>query len=371
MSTEPRVLNPSAAVTPPAAVRGAKPDAEFVRQELSRIPFARLGFHATALTDLTLNPFKGTAIRGLLGHHLRPLLVAAGTTPEAADCLFGDLWGRAMLPSDDRGKVPEKSRPYVVVPPLSTRRFFACGESLQFGIHLFGAAIDLARPIIDAFERGGRECGLSGAVLAGATGRTTERNRFGLEFVEATERGGRRRIVWSRDRLHAAVLPVLRLADVAQGKVGVRELEIEFVTPTNLRSNHRHYDRADLGRLVEQILSRARALALDHAGVDLDPTLAALVDAAAGMRLVSDRTRWVSFRRSSSRQGEYVNVGGLVGSARWVGELDSLLPVLELGRILGVGKTAVSGCGRYELRWPGVGATRGRQGRRGSAEGET
>ena len=356
MPFESRLNLPMVSVARSEAACGEKLDPELICQELSRISFVRLGFHATAVTDLHLNPFKGTALRGLLGHPLRRLLRAQGVSPEVADHVFGDLWGHGVGKAPGRERGPEKSRPYVIVPPASAQRFFARGEPLRFGVVLVGTATDHSRPIIDAFERAGRESGLSGASGARSADGTPPRNRFGLDFVEATERGGRRRIVWSRDQLHAGALPRLRLVDVTQLPVGVREIEIEFVTPTNLRSNHRNYDRADLRRLIEQILTRVRALARDHCAADLSPALLALVDQAADVQLLADRTRWVSFRRSSSRQGEFVNVGGIVGSATWAGDLDPLIPVLELGRIFGVGKTAVSGCGRYELRYsPAVG----------------
>ncbi|MFN3595527.1 MAG: CRISPR system precrRNA processing endoribonuclease RAMP protein Cas6, partial [Thiobacillaceae bacterium] len=61
------------------------------------------------------------------------------------------------------------------------------------------------------------------------------------------------------------------------------------------------------------------------------------------------RLRWQDWTRYSSRQQKKMDLGGVVGEWRLVGDLSPFAPFLHLGQWLHVGKEATFGLGGYRL----------------------
>jgi len=59
--------------------------------------------------------------------------------------------------------------------------------------------------------------------------------------------------------------------------------------------------------------------------------------------------RWVDWERFSTRQQREMNLGGIVGTVTYAGEVAPFMPLLRLGELVHVGKAAVFGNGRYEI----------------------
>ena len=76
-----------------------------------------------------------------------------------------------------------------------------------------------------------------------------------------------------------------------------------------------------------------------------------LIDQAAQIELVDDRTRWIDLGSYSSRQRKSTPIGGFVGEATLAGDLGALLPVLLWGSVVQVGKDTVKGNGVYSIVW--------------------
>ncbi len=101
--------------------------------------------------------------------------------------------------------------------------------------------------------------------------------------------------------------------------------------------------------LIRNLLRRLSSLAYFHHGWELDLDFTGLIERAAGVRLVEDNTRWVNWERYSSRQDSKMNLGGVVGTVVYEGDLDEFIPLLRLGELVHVGKGAVFGMGKYEM----------------------
>ncbi len=76
------------------------------------------------------------------------------------------------------------------------------------------------------------------------------------------------------------------------------------------------------------------------------PSLLAQGDAA---RLVGRGAGWQELERYSSRHDRKMEMGGLLGEARYVGDVASLREILAWGQLCHVGKYAVAGNGWYEI----------------------
>jgi hypothetical protein len=74
-------------------------------------------------------------------------------------------------------------------------------------------------------------------------------------------------------------------------------------------------------------------------------TLATMADAVGSEK----KLKWRDWARYSSRQGQKMDLGGVVGTWRLSGELAPFLPFLHVGQWLHVGKEAAFGLGCYRL----------------------
>ena len=82
------------------------------------------------------------------------------------------------------------------------------------------------------------------------------------------------------------------------------------------------------------------------------PDSQALLQAASQCTLNSSNMRWHAIQRHSSTQNQKIPLSGLMGSAQLHGPaqaLETLLPLLQLGEQLHIGKDIVMGLGRYQL----------------------
>lgn len=94
------------------------------------LSYARFSCHLRVKTLMVLPPYKGAVFRGAFGHALRRLVCAAPRTecrdcPLRARCLYVALFEPPPPPGfADAAKFPQAPRPYVLNPPLTSRRTF-------------------------------------------------------------------------------------------------------------------------------------------------------------------------------------------------------------------------------------------------------
>ncbi len=127
-------------------------------------------------------------------------------------------------------------------------------------------------------------------------------------------------------------------------------LRLELVSPLSLNREGAPVRRWDTRTFVSALLRRIKNLAYFYADLDLAIDFDTLIEAAAeSVRVAGDDTHWVDRHRYSSRQGQVMRIGGLMGSVNLEGELGMLLPYLELGTIVHTGKKTSFGNGKYVL----------------------
>jgi hypothetical protein len=105
--------------------------------------------------------------------------------------------------------------------------------------------------------------------------------------------------------------------------------------------------------LVKALLGRISSLSYFHCGQRWGTDFRGLIDRAAGVRIVKSETHWEDWSRFSGRQGQRVEMGGLVGRITYAGDLRDYLPLLALGELVHAGKGTVFGNGKYGVR-PGT-----------------
>jgi hypothetical protein len=96
-------------------------------------------------------------------------------------------------------------------------------------------------------------------------------------------------------------------------------------------------------------MRRLSSLSYFHHGAPLPADYTGLSERARGISLIKNATYWHDWERYSQRQGQRMNMGGLVGTAVYEGELDEFMPWLILGEQVHVGKNTVFGLGKYRI----------------------
>lgn len=319
---------------------------------------------------LLLPPYKGSTLRGgfgsvfrriscsMRGSDCRPCLLRTS-------CPYAYIFETAPLPGSEALRNYENiPRPFIIEPPLDTRTSYKSGEKLCFNLILIGRAINYLPYFIVAFRE------------LGETGIGRARKKYRLDEIKAVDPSGSKiEIVYSAgDRLVkntdlAWRCDIARILDeqppggVYRQKTetlspsagatcdtqGARRATLHFRTMTRIKFTESYTSRIEFHMLIRNLLRRLSSLAYFHHGWELDLDFTGLIERAAGVRLVEDNTRWVNWERYSSRQDSKMNLGGVVGTVVYEGDLDEFIPLLRLGELVHVGKGAVFGMGKYEM----------------------
>lgn len=324
-------------------------------------------------TPLVLQASKGSALRGALFGALRArFCVSPGLNAEAdadsplcAACPGDDTCPISYLMAtpnrhDALGRGQELPHPYVVVPPLTSQTTYQPGERLEFGLTLFGAAAHTFPYLLVAAQAMGEQ----------GLGLGHERGRLALREIWQVNP-----IVGQQMRLFHHQRAMARMPNLAVTAEQVRDfaadlpaddLILHFLTPTRLITEGVLVQSGPpLDVLLHRLLERLWMLAAvygEQPGSDaanpnshreaLDEWRASwpvLLTAVRQVRGIGNGARWQEMTRYSSRHDRSMPTSGLVGEARYQGDLTELREVLLWGQLCHVGKLAVLGNGMYEL----------------------
>lgn len=320
-------------------------------------------FSLRATDELSLPEYWGSTLRGGFGHVFRRIACPARSgegCPIPYQCPYHLIFETSPPPEAQALRnLDEIPRPFVIAPPSpvtargepalspverpsrTTGGRHPPGAELSFGLSLIGRAIDFLPYFVVAF----RELGLDG--LGRGRGRFCLRQIDGIDVLS-----GEAHPVY-RDEDHL-VRSLDRRVSLAACRARARQcngrLTVRFLTPTRLKHNGQLAERPEFHVLFRALLRRLSSLALFHCDVRLDVDYRGLIAEAEQVKLTSNNTEWHDWQRYSSRQGQRMDFGGLIGEASYEGEFSAFLPYLLFGQWTHVGKNATFGLGRYLLR---------------------
>jgi hypothetical protein len=134
--------------------------------ELQKICFASFLFHLRATSELYLPAYKGSTLRGAFGIVFKET-VCIVDHGECARCLLKSKYAYPYVfdtPVPDGSarmrKYERAPHPFVIDPPLETRRFYGVADLLSLGLTLIGRAIEYLSYFIYAFEQMGTNRGI-------------------------------------------------------------------------------------------------------------------------------------------------------------------------------------------------------------------
>jgi len=315
---------------------------------LDNFRLARYRFTLCAREPMTLPAYKGCTLRGGFGYALKSAVCIRPVGQVCDRCLLPDTCPYAALFEGTRPqdaallrKNTEVPLPFVIEPPLDRRTQFRPGETLDFDLVLIGRAIPYLAHFLVAF----RHLGEAGIGLKQA--------KYDLTRVAArSSLNGSEAVVYEQNHLRLDEMPAPITFEAIAARAAslpTDRLTVRFLTPTRLKHADEYATRPDFHILIRALLRRVSSLAYFHCGERWETDYRGLIEQAQRVELAENHTGWVDWERYSTRQKQRMNLGGLVGEARYAGDLGPFLPLLALGELVHVGKACVFGNGKYEL----------------------
>ena len=299
-------------------------------RDLDQFEFCHLRLHLELLSEVTLPEFALLRLRRDLR---RAALRVLG--PGSA---FTTLFDPPL--ADDPESVRRYQRPgpaFVLRPTLLDTTRLGIGDRLAMELLLVGRGIRYATELLSSLEELGRnglwakegQFALSAAAVVDADGKERSLANFGLTLGSSLPRISGR---WFLDSLPFS-----------------SRWRLTFVTPARLLVDNRPLFRGSLQRLVPFVLRRVTSMAHAHCGVELITDSQLLLSHSAGLAVRESRLLWKDWRAIET-DGENHDLGGLIGAVSFDSPVEEdLLSLLQIGSLLGLGRGAAYGAGRYRL----------------------
>jgi hypothetical protein len=318
------------------------------------LPLLRYRFECELKSPLRINPNFGAALRGAMGRVLKTLAVGDlrhHLSEKAARNQNPYSWIFESEPppgSPVLSKASNIPRPYILRPP-SGEQLLGAQDSLIFELILIGKATDYFPWLFFTFWELGKQ------------GLGYNETRYALKTVSVLDRTGKvLNELYDGKGFHESTVtsaPTERSLQERIEKLPTDQITIRFLTPVALRSGStpgkpgRPVGLPDFGIFFRRLRDRISSLIKFYGQPEAMPEInwKGLGEAATSVHLVENQTKWVNMSRTT-RRGELQDLGGLVGTARYAGDLRPFLLWLVLGEQIHVGRNTVVGNGRYELQ---------------------
>ncbi len=318
----------------------------------------RINLNAKELIHLPL--YKGSALRGVFGYALKRIVCVINKS-RCDDCMlrFKCVYSTIIetpVPEDhpDQRKYKNAPHPYVIIPPLTRRRYFKLDESIFFDIVLIGKANEYLPYFIYAFTEMGKH------------GIGKERGKFDVASVEALHLDGTKTEIFNGNTgiLRAAEnridynlfisspspkpSPVKGEGKSAGETFKGDEITISFETPVRIKENDRLKQDIPFNLLIRRLSERAFLLVHLHCGVELGD-YEGFAKGSENVETIKNKLRWVDWERYSSKQQTKMKFGGWIGEITYKGDFQKYLPLLKLGEFIHIGKATTFGLGKYKI----------------------
>lgn len=307
---------------------------------MDSLTFCRLRITIRLLDNAFLPPYKGSCIRGAIGHGMRALACTTGALscsgcPAISVCDFTRLFKPDQIPGKS---IPA---PYIVDPPALRETRFAKGCELTFTLTLFGAAADLLHRWIKAIEIAGTRFGLG-----------EDRAFFELVRIDAENPQGGMLTVYDAGTVRQEPPPRFSFSVVKDSYAAsqAQKVYVRLLTPLKFKDKGSVANDLTAQLFFETLLRRIRSLSHFYA------TDAPLLDFTSDIKKVAmghKTLRWITLERKSISHPTAVNLGGFVGSFELTGLTPPLLTLLAFGVYTHLGKNTVYGCGKYAFELKG------------------
>lgn len=273
----------------------------------------------------------------------RVLRLAGRPSSESCDDAALQRWKslfQPLLSSDPiaRRKYQKPAPAFVLTIPILHKQIFSAGDQLDLEVLFLGTGI----PLINDFLRS--------LIHLGCMGLVAGHGRFAVTAVRNREPDYSETVIWQQNEpLEILTCAVQPLTWWLQSEHVASSVSVKFVTPVRLMIDGKPLRKPVFKKIFPFMLRRVTSMLYAHAGIEVldDPTY--LLEQVASLTVSEFKMHWQDWRVLAGRQG--MNVGGFVGEMIIQGQaLEEMYWILSAASLLGIGKGATYGAGRFLLR---------------------
>ncbi len=308
------------------------------------LPITDLRITLKALEPIQLPAFAGSKLEGAFGHALyeiactRKDLEACQPCPLRQICPFATLYMPSLPSHMNVASLESPPRPLVFHTEFQNERTIKTGSQLEFGLRVLGKAKQHLPYIIAAIQEMGRE------------GIGNNRGRFELLEVQSIQP-----YTLETKTITTINNPVVQLEPIVIShedfpQLPKNQITLHLETFMHLKTAGQVAEQLQFPILIRSLQRRLSNLEQIYgAGSSVGANFAELPQLARELHILEQNTEFVSQRRSGhGRQPVIMN--GLIGSVTYKGDLEPFAQVLRYGELIGVGKWAHFGAGRYSIK---------------------
>lgn len=307
----------------------------------SELAYLRLEWECDFAQDVSFPAFKGSMLRGALGHALKATVCAVRVKIcepclLRPHCLYARIFEYKAVPEQGRLAQAALPHPYVLEYPTEAQHF-GPERPLVFQLLLFGSYTETVPYWIYSVQQMGAQ-GLGPRQADG------QRATFSLRQLRAA---GEVLYDSSQETVKEPTqLPQLRWEESPDE---ISRLRLQLRTPLRTKDRGQFATRLDFPLLVRLMLRRLQALQ-EAFGVRLEPeNVRELLGQAHTVEVVEDRLYWQEQTRYSQRQRGPQQMGGLLGEITFAGDLRPFWPLLQIAQVVHLGKETSFGLGQLEV----------------------
>lgn len=307
---------------------------------LIKFKIARFKFCLKATSEIRLPLYKGSVLRGGFGVIFKKV-VCAIRKKECRECL---LYRRCIYAYIFETPPPEDSEilsrytkiphPFIIEPPLETKRDYQEGEEITFTFIIIGKAIEYLPYFIYTFDELGR------------MGIGKGRGNFQLSSVRLEDSKTDNRLIYS-DR--EKTISKFEIRGFEFDDISTSHLALNFITPARIIFNETLTIDLEFHHLIRTLLRRISSLSYFHCGERLDIDFKGLIERAKEIKTINRELRWYDWERYSTRQKTRMKLGGFKGKITFESDLNEFIPFLRIGEIVHIGKGTAFGLGKYMI----------------------
>ncbi|HHT9154036.1 MAG TPA: CRISPR system precrRNA processing endoribonuclease RAMP protein Cas6 [Candidatus Hypogeohydataceae bacterium YC40] len=316
---------------------------------MNNFQIARFRLTLKVLEEVNFPPYKGSVFRGGFGYAFKKVACTQKETTCNAcllksTCVYSYVF-ETPPPKDSQmlRLYPRVPHPFIIEPPLEERQIYTQGAEIIFHLVLIGKAIDYLPYFVYAFI----ELGRMGIGLG--------RGRYELANVgRGLDIKGQFLLIYTNEnKTILANPPVIKFTLDPVSSESFSEVQtLRFLTPARMRYKGSLTDELPFHVLMRTLLRRVSSLSYFHCGERIYWDFKSLIERAESVETLSSDLRWLDWERYSTRQGQKMKLGGVMGNITYrfsTKMLTGLLPLIKLGQHIHVGKGTSFGLGWYEV----------------------
>lgn len=341
---------------------------------LETFRLAKFRFTVGAKGRICFPPYKGSVFRGGFGYAFKRI-VCVVRNKGCDGCLLKQKCIYSYIfetpPPEDAKMLrlyPKVPHPFVIEPPAPEKQTFAPGEEFSFHVILIGQAIDYLPYFIYTFTELGKQGigqGRGKYELLHVEGMGLENESVRIYDNKTQTLTNQYPIIQANQidvnspKTHKEVIPQSNppyqggtkggVEDTSQGRNHNNKITISLQTPLRLRFDGHITDKIEFHILIRNLLRRISSLSYFHCGEKLAVDFKGLIEKAKTVRQAASDIQWFDWKRYSTRQEEWMSLGGVTGTVSYEGDLSDFKALLKLGEYVHVGKGTSFGLGKYEI----------------------